>query len=62
MGKAEGFGKIDAKDVELFREGSVHESVDYFGTIEYFSENFDGELSLHAHDLVMSMRFIFGDD
>ena len=66
-------GKINAKDVELFRNESVHEfyrlkavstserercrafpervgprilsleSVDYFGTSEYFSENFDGE-------------------
>ena len=44
------FGKIDAKDVELFRNGSVHESVDYFGTIEYFSENFDGEISLYANE------------
>ena len=44
------FGKIDAKDVEPFRNGSVHESVDYFGTVEYFSENFAGEISLYANE------------
>ena len=27
----ESLGMIDAKDVELFRNGSVHESVDHFG-------------------------------
>ena len=39
----ERLGQIDAKDVELFLNGSVHESVDYFGTTEHFSENFAGE-------------------
>ena len=39
----ERLGQIDAKDVELFPNGSVHESVDYFGTTEHFSENFAGE-------------------
>ena len=39
----ESLGKIDVKDVELFWNRCVHKSVDYFGTIEYFSENFDGE-------------------
>ena len=47
------------------------ESVDYFGTSECFSENFDGEainwsgvVNFHGMkmSLVMSMRFIFGDD
>ena len=47
------------------------ESVDYFGTSEYFKENFDGEaidwsgvVNFHCvkMSLVMSMRFIFGDD
>ena len=46
------------------------ESVDYFGTGECFSENFDGEVNwsgvVNFHgmkmSLVMSMRFIFGDD
>ena len=47
------------------------ESVDYFGTIECFTENFDGEaihwwgvVNFHCMkmSLVMSMRFIFGDD
>ena len=46
----ESFGKIDAKDVELFRNGSVLEIVDYFGTVEYFTENFDGEISLYANE------------
>ena len=27
----ESLGKIDAKDVEVFGNGSVHESVDHFG-------------------------------
>ena len=37
----ESLGKIDAKDFELFRNESVNESVDYFGTIahELFSES-----------------------
>ena len=39
----ERLGQIDAKDVELFLNGSVHESVNYFGTTEHFSENFAGE-------------------
>ena len=38
---------MPAKEVELFRNVSVHEfyrlSVDYFGTNEHFSENLDGE-------------------
>ena len=47
------------------------ESVDNFGTSEYFSENVDGEAinwsgveNFHCMkmSLVMSMRFIFGDD
>ena len=47
------------------------ESVDYFGTSECFTENFHGEaitgrafLNFHCMkmSLVMSMRFIFGDD
>ena len=47
------------------------ESVDYFGTSECFTENFDGEaidcsgvVNFHCvkMSLVMSMRFIFGDD
>ena len=38
---AERLGKIDEKDVELFSmNGSVHESVDYFGTTGHFSEKF----------------------
>ena len=46
------------------------ETVDYFGTSECFSENFDGEainwsgvVNFHGMkmSLVMSMRFIFGD-
>ena len=45
--------------------------VDYFGTSECFTENFDGEaidwsgvVNFHCvkMSLVMSMRFIFGDD
>ena len=64
-------GKIDVKGVELFWNDSVHESDDYFGTIEYLSENFDGEAInwscvVHFHcmqiSLVMSMQFILGDD
>ena len=47
------------------------ESVDNFGTSEYFSEKVDGEAinwsgveNFHCMkmSLVMSMRFIFGDD
>ena len=47
------------------------ESVDYFGTSECFTENFDAEainwsgvVNFHGMkmSLVMSMRFIFGDD
>ena len=47
------------------------ESVDYFGTSECFTENFDGKainwsgvVNFHCMkmSLVMSMRFIFGDD
>ena len=38
----ESLEKINAKDIELFQHGPVHEfyrfeSVDYFGTSEYFS-------------------------
>ena len=32
----ESLRKINEKDVELFRNGSVHESVDYFETRKYF--------------------------
>ena len=32
----ESLKKINEKDVELFRNGSVHESVDYFETRKYF--------------------------
>ena len=48
----ESLRKINEKDVELFRNGSVHESVDYFETKKYFrrrkkenlyEQNFDGE-------------------
>jgi len=39
----ERLGKINAKDVELFLNWLVHESVDYFGTTGHFSENFAGE-------------------
>ena len=41
----EGLEKIDVKDVKLFQNGSgwpqilFLESIDYFGTSEYFSEN-----------------------
>ena len=47
------------------------ESVDYFGTSECFTENFDAEainwsgvvnFRCMKMSLVMSMRFIFGDD
>ena len=47
------------------------ESVDYFRTSEYFTEKFDGGainwsgvVNVHCMkmSLVMSMRFIFGDD
>ena len=57
--------KIDAKDGILSLA-----SVDYFGTNEYFSENFFGEaikwsgvVSFHCMQvgLVISMRFILGD-
>ena len=68
----ESLGKIDAKDVKLFWNGSVHEFyclkafTDYFGESEYFSENFDGEainwsgvVNFHCvqMSLVMSMHF-----
>ena len=48
----ESLRKINEKDVELFRNGSAHESVDYFETKKYFlrrkkenlyEQNFDGE-------------------
>ena len=67
----ESLEKIDVKEIELFRNGSVHVSVDYLGTIEYFRENFDGEaanwsgvVNFHCMQLSlgMSMRFIFGYD
>ena len=32
----ESLRKINEKDVELFRNGSAHESVDYFETKKYF--------------------------
>ena len=63
--------KIDVKGVELFWNESVHERDDYFGTTEYFSENFDAEAinwscvaNFHCMQisLVMSMQFILGDD
>ena len=47
------------------------ESVDYFETSEYFTENFDGEainwsdvVNVHGMkmSLVMSLQFIFGND
>ena len=64
------------KDIKLFRERDGPrilslKSVDYFGTSEYFSENFDveainwsgvGNFLCMQVSLVMSMRFIFGDD
>ena len=53
----ESLGKIDAQDVELFRTFLRLlwlESVDYFGTSEYFSENFDGDaitkISLYTNE------------
>ena len=71
----ESLGKIDT-EMSNFRERVgprilLLESVDYFGTGECFSENFDGEainwsgvVNFHCMkmSLVMSMRFIFGDD
>ena len=70
-------GKIDAELASFSGTcrstnsiGSL-ESVDNFGTSECFSENFDGEAinwsgveNFHCMkmSLVMSMRFIFGDD
>ena len=73
----ESSGKIDAELSSFSGRGrstnSVGslESVDNFGTSEYFSENVDGEAinwsgveNFHCMkmSLVMSMRFIFGDD
>ena len=67
----ESLEKIDVKEIELFRNGSVHESVDYLETIEYFRENFHGEAANWSGvvnflcmqlSLGMSMRFIFGYD
>ena len=73
----ESSGKINSKNVDLFRNRSV-ESVDYFGTSEYFSgrkinlneHNFDGEanwsgvVDFHCMQmsLVISLLSIFGDD
>ena len=70
-------GKIDAELASFSGTcrstnsiGSL-ESVDNFGTSEYFSENFDGEAinwsgfeNFHCMKMspVMSMRFVFGDD
>ena len=57
-------GRVDPRILLL-------ESVDYFGTSECFTENFDGKainwsgvVNFHCMkmSLVMSMRFIFGDD
>ena len=68
-------GKIDAGMSNFPGTGRSRilllESVDYFGTIECFTETFDGEainwsgvVNFHCMkvSLVMSMRFIFGDD
>ena len=57
-------GRVDPRILLL-------ESVDYFGTSECFTENFDGEaitwsgvVNFHGikMSLVMSLRFIFGGD
>ena len=73
----ESLGKIDAELLSFSGTGRSTnsigslESVDNFGTSECFSENFDGEAinwsgveNFHCMkmSLVMSMRFIFGDD
>ena len=73
----ESLGKIDAELSSFSGTGRSTnsigslESVDNFGTSECFSENFDGEAinlsrveNFHCMkmSLVMSMRFIFGDD
>ena len=73
----ESLGKIDAELSSFSGTGRSTnsigslESVDNFGTREYFSENFYGEAinlsrveNFHCMkmSLVMSMRFIFGDD
>ena len=73
----ESLGKIDAELSSFSGSGRSTnsigslESVDNFGTSEYFSENFYGEAinlsrveNFHCMkmSLVMSMRFIFGDD
>ena len=73
----ESLGKIDAEmSMQAFRERVgprilLLECVDYFRASEYFTENFDGEainwsgvVNFHCMkmSLVMSMRFIFGDD
>ena len=70
-------GKIDAELSSFAGTGRSTnsigslESVDNFGTSQYFSENFDREAinwsgveNVHCMkmSLVMSMRFIFGDD
>ena len=73
----ESLGKIDAELSSFSGTGRSAnsigslESVDNFGTSEYFRENFDGEAinwsgveNFHCMkmSLVMSMRFIFDDD
>ena len=73
----ESLGKIDAELSSFSGTGRSTnsigslESIDNFGTREYFRENFDGEAinlsrveNFHCMkmSLVMSMRFIFGDD
>ena len=73
----ESLGKIDTELSSFSGTGRSTnsigslESVDNFGTSECFSENFDGEAinwsgveNFHCMkmSLVMSMRFIFGDD
>ena len=73
----ESLGKIDPELSSFSGAGRSTNSigslerVDNFGTSEYFSENFDGEAinwsgveNFHwmKVSLVMSMRFIFGDD
>ena len=73
----ESLGKIDAELSSFSGTGRSTnsigslESVDNFGTSGFFSENFDGEVinlsrveNFHCMkmSLVMSMRFIFGDD
>ena len=73
----ESLGKIDAELSSFSGTGRSTnsigslESVDNFGTSEYVSENFDGEARKWSGvenfpcmkmSVVMSMRYVFGDD